>query len=85
MNCRRTRASLYRTRAQAQALDSAVAERVHRLEEAGIISGYHAAVDTSKIGLPITAFVRLSVISRAVNIKVMALASEMPKCSNATG
>jgi len=66
----------------------AVAERVHRLEEAGIISGYHAAVDTSKIGLPITAFVRLSVISRAVNIKVMALASEMPEvleCHRLTG
>jgi Lrp/AsnC family leucine-responsive transcriptional regulator len=66
----------------------AVAERVHRLEEAGIISGYHAAVDTSKIGLPITAFVRLSVISRAVNIKVMALANEMPEvleCHRLTG
>lgn len=66
----------------------AVAERVHRLEEAGIISGYHAAVETSKIGLPITAFVRLSVISRAVNIKVMALASEMPEvleCHRLTG
>ena len=37
----------------------AVAERVKRLEEAGVISGYHAEVDLAKLGLPITAFVRL--------------------------
>jgi len=31
----------------------AVAERVHRLEEAGVISGYHAEIDVSKLGIPI--------------------------------
>ncbi len=38
---------------------SAVTERVRRLEEAGIIQGYAAAVDPERIGLPVLAFVRL--------------------------
>ncbi|WP_460072450.1 Lrp/AsnC family transcriptional regulator [Streptomyces sp. YKOK-I1] len=38
---------------------SAVTERVRRLEEAGIISGYAAVVDPEKVGLTILAFVRL--------------------------
>ncbi|MFI1017740.1 Lrp/AsnC family transcriptional regulator [Streptomyces sp. NPDC020965] len=38
---------------------SAVTERVRRLEEAGIISGYTAVVDPERLGLPILAFVRL--------------------------
>ncbi|HEY1349687.1 MAG TPA: Lrp/AsnC family transcriptional regulator [Ktedonobacteraceae bacterium] len=37
----------------------AVAERMRRLEEAGIISGYHAEVNLSKLGLSITAIVRV--------------------------
>lgn len=40
----------------------AVAERVHRLEEAGIIAGYHAEVDHSKLGFPVLAFVRVNVL-----------------------
>ncbi|MFF3838438.1 Lrp/AsnC family transcriptional regulator [Streptomyces sp. NPDC001930] len=38
---------------------SAVTERVRRLEEAGVISGYTAIVDQDRLGLPILAFVRL--------------------------
>ncbi|MEU5646319.1 Lrp/AsnC family transcriptional regulator [Streptomyces milbemycinicus] len=38
---------------------SAVTERVRRLEEAGIISGYAAVVDPDSVGLTIMAFVRL--------------------------
>ncbi|GLY73352.1 Lrp/AsnC family transcriptional regulator [Actinoallomurus iriomotensis] len=37
----------------------AVAERVRRLEEAGVITGYGARVDAAKAGLPLTAFVQL--------------------------
>jgi Lrp/AsnC family leucine-responsive transcriptional regulator len=36
----------------------AVAERVRRLEESGVIKGFHADVDPSRMGFPITAFVR---------------------------
>jgi Lrp/AsnC family leucine-responsive transcriptional regulator len=35
----------------------AVAERVRRLEEAGVIAGYHAQVDLAKAGRPVMAFV----------------------------
>ncbi|WP_299536968.1 Lrp/AsnC family transcriptional regulator [uncultured Streptomyces sp.] len=38
---------------------SAVTERVRRLEELGVISGYTATVDPERVGLPILAFVRL--------------------------
>lgn len=38
---------------------SAVTERVRRLEESGVISGYSALIDRDRIGLPILAFVRL--------------------------
>ncbi len=38
----------------------AAAERVNRLEEAGVITGYHAKVDSTKLGLPILAFIRLT-------------------------
>jgi Lrp/AsnC family leucine-responsive transcriptional regulator len=41
----------------------AVTERVRRLEERGIITGYGATVDTTKLGLPIEAFVRAKVRS----------------------
>jgi Lrp/AsnC family leucine-responsive transcriptional regulator len=38
----------------------AAAERVKRLEESGVISGYHAEIDPTKLGWPILAFVRLN-------------------------
>lgn len=38
---------------------SAVAERVHRLEERGVITGWTAVVDPERLGLGIVAFVRL--------------------------
>ncbi|MGW6538055.1 Lrp/AsnC family transcriptional regulator [Streptomyces sp. NPDC055051] len=38
---------------------SAVTERVRRLEEVGVITGYTAVVDHERLGLPILAFVRL--------------------------
>ena len=38
---------------------SAVAERVRRLEESGVIAGYRATVDPERVGLAVMAFVRL--------------------------
>lgn len=37
----------------------AVAERVRRLEDQGVIAGYQARVDPAKAGLPLTAFVQM--------------------------
>jgi len=42
---------------------SAVTERVRRLEERGVITGYGASIDTTKLALPIEAIVRARVRS----------------------
>lgn len=39
---------------------SAVQARVRRLEERGVITGYHARVNHQAVGLPMTAFVQVS-------------------------
>jgi Lrp/AsnC family leucine-responsive transcriptional regulator len=39
----------------------AVIERVHQMEEAGIILGYHAQVSPAAVGLPVAAIVRITV------------------------
>ena len=38
---------------------SAVAERIRRLEEAGVIAGYQVTVDPERVGLTVMAFVRV--------------------------
>ena len=38
---------------------SAVAERIRRLEETGVIAGYRAVVDPERVGLQVMAMVRL--------------------------
>ena len=38
---------------------SAVAERIRRLEEAGVIAGYQATINPERVGLTVMAFVRL--------------------------
>jgi Lrp/AsnC family leucine-responsive transcriptional regulator len=52
--------SSYAELARAVAMSpSAVAERIRRLEEAGVIAGYRATVDPERVGLTVMAFVRL--------------------------
>lgn len=38
----------------------AVAERVRRMEDAGIIAGYHAEINTAKVGYPVAAIIRMN-------------------------
>jgi Lrp/AsnC family leucine-responsive transcriptional regulator len=40
---------------------SAVSERMRKLEERGVIDGYHAVVDAKRLRFDITAFIRVSV------------------------
>jgi len=42
-----------------------VMERVRKLENAGIIKGYHALLDARKVGLDISAFIGVSISSPA--------------------
>ena len=56
----------------------AVAERVRRLEEAGIITGYHAHINLAKVNLPIAAFIRINVPGERYP-QVLALARDLPE------
>jgi Lrp/AsnC family leucine-responsive transcriptional regulator len=65
----------------------AVAERVRKLEEAGIITGYHAQVCTEKIGYALTAFIRMASPSEKCPI-VSAFVADLPEvleCHRITG
>lgn len=65
----------------------AVAERVRRMEEAGIILGYRAVVDQARIGYPIMAIIRLAI--PVTNLpKADELAKSIPEileCHHLTG
>ncbi len=65
----------------------AMIERVRKLEDAKIITGYRAEIDTAKIGLPITAFIRMSItgIDYSHIIEVVEESSEVLECHRATG
>ena len=65
----------------------AVAERVKRLEEAKIILGYRAEIDPAKIGLPILAFIRMSIVGVdfAQIVRVAEDSEEVLECHRGTG
>ncbi|MCL4837780.1 MAG: Lrp/AsnC family transcriptional regulator [Thermoanaerobaculia bacterium] len=65
----------------------AVAERVRNLEAAGLVRGYRAEIDLAKLGLPILAFVRMSVVGDVLG-RITAVAQELPEvleCHRGTG
>ena len=65
----------------------AVIERVRKLEDAKIITGYRIEIDTAKVGLPILAFVRMSItgIDYSHIIEVAEQSSEILECHRGTG
>ncbi|GAC1391019.1 MAG: Lrp/AsnC family transcriptional regulator [Ktedonobacteraceae bacterium] len=66
----------------------AVAERVRRMEDAGIISGYHAEINRAKLGFPITAIIRMSTFPGDRCTRFTASTQDMPEvleCSRVTG
>lgn len=65
----------------------AVIERVRKLEDAGIITGYRAVIDPAKVGLPITAFVRMSItgVDYSHIIEVAESSAEVLECHRGTG
>jgi Lrp/AsnC family leucine-responsive transcriptional regulator len=58
----------------------AVAERVKRLELAGVITGYRAEVDLGKLGYPLTAIARIKPSPGQLR-KIPELAREIPEVS----
>lgn len=65
----------------------AVADRIRRLEVAGIIVGYHAVVNPAKLGLGLTAIIRFKV-SKGPYERAMAVIRGCPEiieCHDVTG
>jgi Lrp/AsnC family leucine-responsive transcriptional regulator len=65
----------------------AVVERMRRLEEAGLITGYRAEVNPEKLGLAVTAFIRLFTTAKEYP-RFLALAETLPEvleCYHVTG
>ncbi len=65
----------------------AVIERVHKLQDSGIITCYRAEIDTAQVGLPITAFVRMSItgVDYSHIIEVAKSSNEVLECHRGTG
>ena len=65
----------------------AVTERVHRLEEAGVIRGYRLELNPAALGLPITAYIRIRPGPGQLS-KIADLAQQIPEvveCHRVTG
>lgn len=65
----------------------AVAQRVRRMEDEGIIRAYRAEIDPMRVGLPITAFIRMSIVGNVL-VKLTARVRTMPEvveCHRCTG
>jgi Lrp/AsnC family leucine-responsive transcriptional regulator len=65
----------------------AVAERLHRLEQAGVILGYHARLDPRALGYALTAVIRIRPAPRQIH-EVARLAQSRPEvvdCRRITG
>jgi Lrp/AsnC family leucine-responsive transcriptional regulator len=63
----------------------AVTERVRKLEQAGVITGYHAAVDPSRLGYAIRALVRVGRYDYARVLKCIEATPEVISAYNVTG
>lgn len=65
----------------------AVIERVHKLEDAGVITGYRVELDLSKVGLPVTAFIRMSItgVDYSHIVEVAKASHEVLECHRGTG
>ncbi len=65
----------------------AVAERVRRMEDEGIIRAYRAEIDPSRVGLSVTAYIRMSIVGDVL-AKLTERVYEMPEiveCHRGTG
>jgi Lrp/AsnC family transcriptional regulator, leucine-responsive regulatory protein len=65
----------------------AVIERVHRLEESKVILGYRTLVDPAQVGLPVRAFVHVTVAGDKL-VKFSAVVRNLPEvleCHRVTG
>ena len=65
---------------------SGVADRIRRMEDAGIITRYRAEIDLSKIGLPINAMMRVTVNGPSKRfVEMLQDVVEVRECHRVTG
>lgn len=65
-----------------------VADRMRKMEEAGLITGYHVGVNLPKLGLPVLAIIRMGSFAGQSCNRVAAQVSEIPEvleCYKVTG
>jgi Lrp/AsnC family transcriptional regulator, leucine-responsive regulatory protein len=65
----------------------AVIERVHHLEEREVITGYRALVDPAKVGLPVRAFIKVTIAGDKL-MKFSEIVRKLPavlQCHRVTG
>jgi Lrp/AsnC family leucine-responsive transcriptional regulator len=66
----------------------AVSERVRKMEEAGIITGYHAEINRALVGLPVTAIIRMGLHDSQSSARAIARireVGEVLECARVTG
>lgn len=65
----------------------AIIERIRKLEDNGVVTGYRVEIDTSKVGLPVTAFIRMSItgVDYSKIIETVEKAKEVLECHRGTG
>lgn len=65
----------------------AIIERIRKMEDAGIITGYRVELDTAKVGLPVTAFIRMSItgVDYAKIVEAVKESKEVLECHRGTG
>lgn len=65
----------------------AIIERVRKMEDAKIITGYRVEIDAAKVGLPVTAFIRMSItgVDYSHIIDVVKESEEVLECHRGTG
>jgi Lrp/AsnC family leucine-responsive transcriptional regulator len=65
----------------------AIAERVRKMEDAGIITGYGARINPQKIGMPITVIIRMTSIKMHLpsTADLITLFPEVLECHRVTG
>jgi Lrp/AsnC family transcriptional regulator, leucine-responsive regulatory protein len=66
---------------------SSVAERIHKMEEAEILLGYHAEINLEKVGLLVMAFIRMNTAGQN-SARIAMLLADMPEileCYRLTG
>ncbi|SUX28633.1 Lrp/AsnC family transcriptional regulator [Chromobacterium vaccinii] len=65
----------------------AVADRVAKLEQSGVVTGYHARIDPNRIGLPIACLIELTVkhLEYYLVIEQIRNTPEVIECASITG